>query len=290
MLTSPPIAPMIKAMLKDRFVTIDGLRTRYWSSGNGEKIIVLVHGLGAAADIWIHNIRELARGHRVIALDLPGFGKSDIPGPSFSPSDYKDFLADFIKTTANDRVTLIGQSLGGAVVLDCTLKYPDKVDRLVLVDSAGLGREVVWTLRFLSLPFLGDLLCYPARKTVEIFFRLAVSDPSAMTEELVDTFYGYYKRPGFRRFFLTFLRKIIDWRGAREDRFIRIYASLHEITKPALIVWGEKDRVLPLKQAHAAQSLLARADLKIMKGCGHLPFLEQADEFNRLVLEFLKQG
>jgi 4,5:9,10-diseco-3-hydroxy-5,9,17-trioxoandrosta-1(10),2-diene-4-oate hydrolase len=275
-------------MPEDRFVLIDNLKMRYWSAGSQDKTIVLVHGLGAAADIWIHNIEVLAENHRVIVPDLPGFGKSDLPPPSFSPFDYTSFLAGLIDTITNGPVTLVGQSLGGAVVLDYALQHGDKVDRLVLVDSAGLGVEVIWSLRFLSLPLLGELLtCYPTRKGVEIFFKLAVCNPALVTRQFVDSFYHYYTRPGFRTFFLRLLRQLVNIRSVRQEALAGIAPNLGKITKPVLIVWGEEDHVLPLKHAYTTERLLPHSFLKTMKDCGHLPFLEYPDEFNRLVLKFL---
>ncbi|HAR95912.1 MAG TPA: hypothetical protein DCR97_08130, partial [Deltaproteobacteria bacterium] len=260
------------------------------SCGQGEETIVLVHGLGAAADIWTQNIEELAREHRVIVPDLPGFGKSEIPHPSFLPFQYTDFLAKLIDTTTDGPVTLVGQSLGGAVVLDYALRYPERTDRLVLIDSAGLGKEVIWTLRLLSLPFLGELLCHPVRKGVELFFKLAVHNTSAVSEALVDIFYGYCRRPGFKRFFLGLVRSLINSQGVRGDILGEITTNLRKITKPVLIIWGEEDRVLPLKHAYFGARQLPSATMKVMSGCGHLPFLERAEECNRLILQFIGQG
>jgi 4,5:9,10-diseco-3-hydroxy-5,9,17-trioxoandrosta-1(10),2-diene-4-oate hydrolase len=277
-------------MAEDHFVAIDGTRMRYWCSGQGEETVVLVHGLGASADIWVQNIEELARGHQVIVPDLPGFGKSEIPPPSFLPFQYTDFLAKLIDTITDGPVILVGQSLGGAVVLDYALQHPERTDRLVLLDSAGFGREVIWTLRLLSLPFIGELLCHPARKGVEVFFKLAVHNSAVVTEGLVDIFHGYFRRPGFKRFFLGLVRGLIDMRGARTEILGKITANLHKIAKQVLIIWGREDRVLPLKHAYFGAAKLACASLKVMSGCGHLPFLERPEECNRLMLEFIGQG
>lgn len=278
-------------MPEDRFVLINNLKVRYWSMGSGDKTIVLVHGLGAAADIWIRNIEMLAEKHRVIVPDLPGFGKSDVPHPSFSPFDYTDFLAGLICATVDDQATLVGQSLGGAVVLDYALRYGDRVDKLVLVDSAGLGPEVIWTLRLLSLPLFGELFtCRPTQKGVEIFFRLAVRNRALITRQLVDIFYDYYARPGFKTFFLRLLRRLVNIRGVRKEALSRIMPNLLRIRQPVLIVWGEEDRVLPLKHAYAAKACLPQAIIKTVKRSGHLPFLEYPDEFNRLVLQFLNSA
>ena len=102
--------------------------------------------------------------------DLPGFGRSEKPASSFTPSDYISFIDDFRKALNVDQVSLIGQSLGGGIALHYTLQFSEKVDKLVLVDGAGLGKEVIWTLRLMSLPWIGELISHPSRIGVALFF------------------------------------------------------------------------------------------------------------------------
>jgi len=276
-------------MSEDRYVQVGNLKIRYWALGDKGTTVILVHGLGASADIWMYNVGALAKQHRVYVPDLPGFGRSDLPGPSFSPFAYTDFLDDFIKALGIEKANLVGQSLGGGIALHYALKFPQKVNKLVLVGSAGLGKEVICALKLMSLPLLGELLSRPSRKGLELFFKLAVRDQTLIDRDFIKLYSNFFSRPGFKDFFLRLLRQIVDIRGAREEILNPILNNLNKVTQPALILWGEKDRVLPLKQGYLAKDRLPHARLKIMEGCGHIPFFERADEFNRLVLEFLSE-
>jgi len=274
-------------MPEDWYIKVGNLKTRYWALGDKGTVVILIHGLGASADIWGYNVEALAEQHRVYVPDVIGFGRSDKPGPSFSPFDYTRFLDDFLNILRIEGASLIGQSLGGAIALHYALQFPQKVRKLVLVDSAGLGKEVIWTLRLMSIPLVGELVSYPSRKGVELFFKFAVRDPALVTKDFVDLYYNFFSRPGFQKFLLKIVRSIINVAGAREEVLAPLRNNLSKITQPTLIIWGERDRVLPLKHAYWGKEKLPNAELKIIEGCGHIPFFERPEEFNKLVLEFL---
>jgi len=274
-------------MPEDWYIKVGNLKTRYWALGDKGTVVILIHGLGASADIWRYNVEALAEQHRVYVPDVIGFGRSDKPGPSFSPFDYTRFLDDFLNILRIEGASLIGQSLGGAIALHYALQFPQKVRKLVLVDSAGLGKEVIWTLRLMSIPLVGELVSYPSRKGVELFFKFAVRDPALVTKDFVDLYYNFFSRPGFQKFLLKIVRSIINVAGAREEVLAPLRNNLSKITQPTLIIWGERDRVLPLKHAYWGKEKLPNAELKIIEGCGHIPFFERPEEFNKLVLEFL---
>ena len=276
-------------MPEDQYIKVGNLKTRYWTLGDQGTVVILIHGLGASADIWMHNVEALAKQHRVYVPDLLGFGRSDKPGPSFSPLDYVRFLDDFMNILNIEKASLVGQSLGGGITLHYALQFPQKVNKLVLVGSAGLGKEVIWTLRLMSLPFLGELISYPSRKGVEIFYKLAVRDQALVTKDFVDLYYDIFSQLGFQKFLLKTVRSIINIRGAREEVLSSSMNNLSRIKQPVLIIWGAKDRVLPLKHAYWGKERLSKAELKIMEGCGHIPFFERSEEFNRLLLEFLSE-
>jgi pimeloyl-ACP methyl ester carboxylesterase len=274
-------------MPEDRYIKVGDLSTRYWSLGDKGTAVVLIHGLGGSVDLWMHNIQPLASQHRVYLLDLPGFGGSDQPESSFSPFDYARFLHAFIGLLHMDKPTLVGHSLGGGVALYYALCFPENVNRLVLVDSAGLGKEVTWTLKLMSLPWVGELCSYPTRVGVGLFFKYAVRNGVLITKDLVELYYRFFSRPGFRSFLLRMVRLIVTVRGTREQILTLIVDNLEKIKQPVLIIWGEEDRVLPLKHGYFAKQKLPNATLEIIEGCGHLSFFERPDVFNKLVLTFL---
>ena len=274
---------------KDHYIKVGKLNTRYWALGDKGTTVVLIHGLCTSADIWMHNVEAFAEQHRVYVPDLVGFGRSDKPECSFSPLDYTSFLDDFINILNLQRVNLVGQSLGGGIALHYAIQFPQKVNRLVLADSAGLGREVLWKLRLKSLPLLGELFSYPIRKGVELSFKSAVCNQALITKDFVELYYEFFSHPQFQKFLLKMVRSIVNIRGAREEVLAPIMDNLFKITQPTLIIWGEKDRVLPIKHAYHGKEKLPNAKLKIIEGCGHIPFFERAEEFNHLALEFLSE-
>ena len=272
---------------EDQYIKAGGINTRYWVAGNQEHCIILIHGLGASAEIWLYNIAALARDHTVFVPDLPGFGHSEQPPSSFRPSDYAAFIDDFMEALNVSKASLIGQSLGGGIALQYALQFPQKVEKLVLVDCAGFGKYVRWTLKLMSLPNVGELVTYPTRLGVALFFKYAVRDPAVITKEFIDIYYKIFTQPGFQTFLLKMTRMLVDIHGAKEDALAPVISNLHKINQPTLIVWGANDRVFPLQQANAGREKIPNAGLYVMDRCGHIPNLEKPEEFNSAVLEFL---
>jgi pimeloyl-ACP methyl ester carboxylesterase len=272
---------------EDRTLMAGGIHARFWSLGDRGSPVILIHGLGGSAEIWMHNIEALAQQHRVYAPDLPGFGRSEKPASPFTPSGYNSFIDDFRKALNVDRVSLIGQSLGGGIALQYAIQFPEKVDKLVLVDGAGLGKEVIWTLRLMSLPLIGELISHPSRIGVALFFKLAVRNTKLITRDFVNLYYEFFTQPGFSAFLLKVVRKFVDIHGAKEEFLAPIMENLSRIIQPTLIIWGENDRVLPIRHAYYGKEKIVNSHLHIIKQCGHIPNFERADEFNKLVLDFL---
>ena len=272
---------------QDEYIRAGSINTRYWTFGEGETKVILIHGLGASADIWMYNIHALSEKYKIYVPDLAGFGRSDIPDASFTPVHYVRFMHDFLDALKIDRAVLIGQSLGGGVALQYTIRFPQKVEKLVLIDNAGFGSDVIWTLRLMSLPALGELMSFPTRMSVKIFFQLAVRNPAVITKQFVDIFFVHFSRPGQQAFMLRLIRSMIDFHGARQEVLSEVLDNLPDITTPTLIVWGEHDRVFPFRHAYYGREKIPGAALHIFPDCGHIPFFEQPDAFNTLVREFL---
>jgi 4,5:9,10-diseco-3-hydroxy-5,9,17-trioxoandrosta-1(10),2-diene-4-oate hydrolase len=276
-------------MLEDKYINVRGINTRYWSMGEQGSPVLLVHGFGASVEIWQHNISGLSTAHRVFALDLVGFGRSHKPDIKYSPSTFMQHLDGFITALDLDRVNLVGLSMGGGISLMYTLAYPEKVDKLVLVDSAGLGKELILSMRLMSLPVIGELMTKPSRKMAYLFFKPAVLDSRILKGEFTETYYMLFSLVGAQQAMLKVLRSVCTIFGPRKDALHSTMFNLDKITAPTLIIWGKQDAILPVKHAYFARGRIPNAHLHIFEQCGHMPNVEKPEEFNRVVLEFLSQ-
>jgi len=277
-------------MLPDFYIDVNGVRTRYRQAGGGGLPVILIHGLGASAEIWSANIGALASRHRVYVPDLPGFGHTEKPEwMDYGPGAYSRFVRDFMAALGIGRAALVGHSLGGGVALRVILDDPGRVDRLILVSSAGLGREVSLPLRIASIPFFDRIFFKPPLPVFIRFLHRLVYYRAAITPEFAHLYYEMFFQPGSVRAFTSILRNIATLRGARPGILEPIREGLGAITAPALILWGRQDRILPVSQAFDAAGRIPGARLHVFERCGHMPNVEYPKEFNRLVLEFLQE-
>jgi 4,5:9,10-diseco-3-hydroxy-5,9,17-trioxoandrosta-1(10),2-diene-4-oate hydrolase len=278
---------MLEQPSEDKYVDVRDLRTRYWMLGDEGPPLVLIHGIGASVESWAANVHPLSRTHRVYALDLVGFGAADKPAAPYTLSYLAQFVADFMRSQDIERASIVGHSLGGGVALKLALGHAEKVDKLVLVSSAGLGREGHIFFRLGSLPLVGDYLTRPNRERTAQFLEEMVYDPEMVTEELVDLSYDLMSRSGAQEAYLSTLRSLATVFGTRKTVLRSIVDRLDRITAPTLVVWGEQDEILPVAQAHVAAEGIPQARLHIFQECGHYVPLEKAEAFNALVSEFL---
>jgi 4,5:9,10-diseco-3-hydroxy-5,9,17-trioxoandrosta-1(10),2-diene-4-oate hydrolase len=272
---------------QDQYVQVGQIHTRFWTLGDEGTAVVLVHGIGGSMEDWIHNIHALAEHHRVYALDLVGSGRSDKPAVPYSFPYLAQFVHDFLQSQHVDRLSFVGHSMGGGIALHFTLQFPDQVDRLVLVNSACLGRELTLTFRVPTLPLVGEWLTRPSRKASAQLLHEALYDPALITDELVDLQYEMSALPGAQEAILSGLRQGVTLRGLRDHVWRSIVDNLPNITAPTLVIWGQQDRIIPVAHAQVARDRIPNARLHIIDRCGHVPQLEHPDEFNALVLEFL---
>jgi 4,5:9,10-diseco-3-hydroxy-5,9,17-trioxoandrosta-1(10),2-diene-4-oate hydrolase len=249
--------------------------------------VILVHGIGGSVEAWRLNIGALAEHYRVYALDLVGSGQTDKPSVSYSLPYLAQFVNDFLGTQNIDRACLIGHSLGGGVTLQFAIQFPDKVEKLVLVNSAGLGKDVHLMFRLPTLPFIGEWLSRPSRKGTAKFLKECYHDPALVTDELVEFSYQRAAQPGAQQSFLSTVRTLGSLRGLRDDVLCSVVDNLNNIAVPTLIIWGQQDNILPVAHAQVAADKIPNAQLHIFDQCGHCPPEECPDRFNELVLEFL---
>lgn len=272
---------------QDRFIRVGNINTRYWAEGDNGPAVLLVHGLGGSVENWAPNIGPLSQRHRVYALDLRGFGRSDKTPLIHSLYDLVQFIDDFMQVLQIEKASLIGNSLGGGLALQFAIQYPEKVEKLVLVDNAGMGRETIADFKLIFVPWIGEILTRPSRKGTIALLKKLVYDPSIINDEIVTLTYDLMTLPGARKALLATLRAGIDFRGQRSNLTKNLLDKISSITAPALVVWGKQDRILPLAHANKCHECLQDSEVYIFDNCGHVPQLERSEEFNRLVLDFL---
>jgi len=272
---------------QDRYVKVGNINTRFWTAGNRGQSVILIHGLGGFVESWQQNIDAFAEEHRVYALDLPGFGRSDKPAAPYSIPYLAQFVIDFLTTQGIRRATIVGNSLGGAIALELAFSCTDMVEKLVLVDAAGFGTKVHIALRLITIPFIGECISRPSRKGTEKFLKTAFFDESMITEEMIDFGLEMANLPGGGKALLSTARSFLGFRGAKQTFIQNVIANSNHLSCPTLIVWGRQDKVLPIEGAHIAAKVIPNAELQLFDACGHTPQLEHPEAFNSAVLQFL---
>jgi pimeloyl-ACP methyl ester carboxylesterase len=272
--------------LPDLYVDVNGINTRYWQMGDSGSVTILLHGGNGSVEFWLYNIAALARHHQVYAFDMVGSGRSDYPDGSYSLGYQAEFLHGLMAALKIDRATLIGNSMGGGVALAFTQLYPDRVDRLVLVDSMGLGREISLGIRLITLPAIVNFL-RPGRWMIPAMLKSNFYNSQQLPPEWIEFRYPIFAIPGRNQVILRLGQSNFNLAGVRAEVYQPIVASLAHITHKTLIIWGDRDRIIPVKHAYIAAQGIPNSQLAIFPNCGHHPYLEYPAKFDRLVLDFL---
>jgi pimeloyl-ACP methyl ester carboxylesterase len=252
--------------------------------------VVLIHGLASDSSTWDKAIGPLAaRGLRVIAVDLLGHGSSDKPVSGYLLSDFARHLHGLFGAIGLDRATLCGHSLGGAIAVHFAYHYPQHVQRLVLVSAGGLGREVHVMLRAGALPIAPRVVEWAMRPRL----RAVYADPRLhRLLRLTPDNIANLQRAGRaltdsdgRAAFFTSLRGVIEPAGQRGSFLEMRYLADHV---PTLLVWSEKDGVIPVAHAHATRQQLPGSQLVVFPGGGHEPHRRHAAAFADAVATFVE--
>jgi 4,5:9,10-diseco-3-hydroxy-5,9,17-trioxoandrosta-1(10),2-diene-4-oate hydrolase len=267
----------------EKMVSVGGLRLRCRDEGAGPAV-VLVHGIGASLEYWRYTVPALVDRHRVVAVDLPGCGFSE-RGPDLPTlEEAADLLLDLLDALEVDRASFVGNSMGGLVALETALRGPARVDRLILSNSAGLGREVSLFWRLAALPALGTGLIELNRRFALLGWPNFFFDPDG-EPEIVARCRSWAARSDLTGTIVGAARQGLDLVGQRPE--INRLDRLPDLQAPTLIVWGARDWVIPVWHGEQAHRLIPDSRLVVFENCGHCPQLEQPHEFNRLAREFL---
>jgi len=274
-------------VFEDRYTKVGNVNTRYWSAGKKGSTVILLHGVGCHVEFWERNIASLAREHRVFAVDIVGFGRTDKPEVVYTFQLMADFVLDFMKTMGIDKASLVGNSMGGGISMTVATQAPERVEKIVLVDPVGLGRGVSPVMRLMTLPVIGNVLTKPSRKGVVRQMQLCLYDPSQASDDFIDRVAAIGTLPGNQRSFLSLLRETSNMAGVKKGIVAYFSARLKRIKSPILVIWGRQDRILPLADGEAAVQKMADVRLHVMDRAGHLPQIDKPEEFNATVLDFL---
>jgi 2-hydroxy-6-oxonona-2,4-dienedioate hydrolase len=256
--------------------TIFGQKIHYVEAGSGPNVILL-HGLGGSSQGWQFNIGPLAEKFHVYVPDQIGFGKSDKPLVNYRIRTYVDFLDQFCKQLKIERATLVGNSMGGWIAAAFTAAFPDRVDKLVLVDAAGYAPPKDFDTRvFFALnPTTRDAMKVLVSK---VFYNKAFQ-----TDDMIDAAIAARLAAGDGFTIKSITESIIRGEDFLDD-------TVKTIKRPTLIVWGREDGLTPLADAQRFQKDIAGSKLVVFDQCGHVPNLEKPGEFNTAVIKFLSEN
>ncbi len=276
---------LARAGLTPREAALDGRRVLYVRRGQGPAL-VLIHGFASSIYTWSETLPELARTHDVVALDLPGFGRSDMPADLAWP-DLPRAVVGLLDRLGLPRATLIGHSLGGAVATSVAAQAPERVTALVLIDSAGFNLDPRARPKLVGLaasPVLGAVAqALPLRRALtSVGLRQVFHDRARLTPERIEE----YVQPLRRADWLPAMRSLLDSRQHELARFPELLASVRART---LVVWGREDAWAPLAQARRFEEALPRARLVVLDACGHVPQEERPADVLRALRAFLEE-
>ena len=261
--------------LQEKTVTVFGAKINYVETGDPAKPkVILLHGLGGSIGNWQTNTAVLAASYHVIALDQIGFGKSDKPMLKYRVGTYVDFLDKFMSELKIEKASLVGNSMGGWVAGLMAIKYPNRVEKIVLADAAGI-----------LPPSFNEADIYQlnnsTRDEIRANLKKIFANPIFQNNEaLVDQFLTLRVATNDGNTINSLIESI-----KRKEDFLN--GRLGEIKKPTLIIWGKQDGLLPVADAHTFNKGIAGSELLLFDGCGHVPQFEKSADFNKGVLAFL---
>ncbi len=279
----------VKTAVEERRINVNGLTTRYFTAGDYDPPLVLLHGDADSAVDWSWVIPTLANRHRVYALDFPGFGDAAKPNREYSVEFLRQFVGDFLDALGIERAILVGNSLGGLVALRFALLHSEKVAALVLVDSSGLGQVVNPILSLLTVPLYGEAaitMCkVPPNNKLRAWARASLffAHPSLVPEAWIAEQERMSLLPNFLEATLSSLRDQLNLFGQRQV----LLDSLGQLQMPTLVVWGTEDLIFPKEQAQDAVSRLQKGQLALIPDCGHIPHIERPEQFTEALSQFL---
>jgi pimeloyl-ACP methyl ester carboxylesterase len=252
---------------------IDGNMVHYCDQGSGP-VLLLLHGFTASLHTWEGWVKVLEDKYRIIRLDILGFGLTGhSKTKTYSRDDWIRFIGAFVDKLELDVFSIAGNSLGGYIAWNYAVKYPQKVDKLILLDPVGYPQDTPFLLNLACFPGVGELAkIMTPRIMVKLCLRDVYGDQSLITEKLVDIYFDMSRRPGARKAYIDIFRKM-KAASKKPD----IGKDIKKITAPTLIMWGEKDRWVPISLLDEWKKAVPHAFVKTYPDLGHIPMEENPD-------------
>jgi pimeloyl-ACP methyl ester carboxylesterase len=277
--------------MRTKTVSLHGREMTYAEAGDGPALL-LIHGMGGSRESWKDVIALLAREHTVIAPDLPGHGASAPGAGDYSIGALAAGLRDLLVALGHDRATLVGHSLGGGIAMQFAYQFPETIERLVLVSSGGLGSEVSPVLRAAALPGASLFIAAtagPGRAAGSALARGLAAVGLQPKPDLAEVARGYASLADrdHRDAFLATLRSVVGTGGQRVSAGDRLYLTEGV---PVLIIWGERDPIIPVRHGEEACRSMPGSRLEIFDGAGHMPQLEEPGRFAAVLSRFLAES
>ncbi|HEX5737102.1 MAG TPA: alpha/beta fold hydrolase [Hydrogenophaga sp.] len=272
----------------DQFTTVGGHQARYWQVGQEGTAVVCIHGIGCSVLEWEHSIHALATRHRVYAVDLLGCGLTAKPDDvTYDVATLAQFTLGFMDAMGLDQASLVGNSLGARVAMECAAVAPQRVRSLVLSAPAAMSNPTLLDFRLASLPVLGELLTRPTAFGTTRLWRTAVADPACVTPDMVREKVALARQPGAQKAFMKTLRGLMHLGGFHPSVIDDSHTKARRILAPTCIVWGRQDRFLPVSHLDTVMQLMPHAKPVVLAPCGHAPMVERPADFSRIALDFL---
>jgi pimeloyl-ACP methyl ester carboxylesterase len=271
--------------MERREIVLHGHRVTYTAAGDDGPVVVLLHGIAGSSRTWDAVLPRLAGTCRVVAPDLLGHGESAKPKGDYSLGAYASGVRDLLAALGHASATIVGHSLGGGVAMQFAYQFPEMCERLVLVDSGGLGREVTPVLRAATLPGAEVVLPLIAHRRVLSAGRwLGRFLPSRPALDEIGRGYASLVDTEARAAFVHTARSVIDAGGQRVDASDRLYLATE---LPTLVVWGGRDSFIPVAHAERFASHVPTARVEVFEKAGHFPHCDEPVRFATLLADFV---
>jgi pimeloyl-ACP methyl ester carboxylesterase len=271
---------------KSRYIDMGGWRIRCVDMGGDGPAVVMVHGFADSAYCWHRNVRPfMDQGFRVVLVDQPGLGDSDIPpeGYVFSVASQASAVLKAADALNLDSFHIVGSSMGGGISLYLALHHPERVRRAVLISPACYERKVRALGKLLALPGVSRVVSvFAGRWTVEMALKDVYFDDSKVDDILVDEYARFLNKTGYTNVLASISADYFS------EEFRDMTRRYGEIRSPVLILWGADDKWLPVDFGTRLNGRIPGSALQVLEGCGHLPHQEKPDIVNPMMIDFLK--